>query len=377
LYFVIKEVVEIPFLKKLKIPKFDIGFGRKKYGYVGIDIGASSVKVVLLREENGRALLESYGELKTANYFKKTSEEVVAGAGFLRYLESDIAIMLKDVMRESNITVKDAIFSVSTSAAFIMLIDFPRLPPEEINSAVPYEVKKYIPTPLTEISLDWKVIDEEEEKNLKILFVAVPKEIINKYKRIGDLVGLEVLAVEVENFSFNRALSGREKTPVAIIHMGAQITNITITDGGIIRFSHNIERGSQEITRMLSHSLNIDLNRADGFKLNIGLSDRPEEKEIVDVIAPIVDSLFREILRIINSYNRSAVKKVEKIILSGGGANLPGLVDYVTKLSGLETVRANPFSKVVYPAFMQPILRDIGPDFSVAVGLALREIVSR
>lgn len=373
----IEQLMQVPFLKKLEMPKFDIGFGRKKSGYVGIDIGAWSVKVVQLREEKGRAVLEQYGELKTASYLKKTSEESMASTGFLRYLESDISIMLKDVIRESNITASQAIFSIPTPSAFIMLIDFPRLPPEEINSAVPYEVKKYIPIPLTEISLDWEVIDEEEEKNLKILFVAVPKEIINKYKRIGDLAGLEVLAVEVENFSFNRSLSGREKMPTAIIQIGAQTVNITVTDRGIIRLSHNIERGFQEITRTLSRSLNVDVARAEDFKINIGLSDRPEEKEIVDVIAPITDSLFREILRLINSYNHTVSKKVEKIILSGGGANMLGLVDYVTKFSGLETIRANPFSKLVYPAFMQPILRDIGPNFSVAVGLALREIASR
>ena len=370
-------MVEIPFLKKLEIPKFDIGFGRKKYGYVGIDIGASSVKVVQLRSEQGRAVLEQYGELKTASYLKKTSEDVISATGFLRYLESDISAMLKDIIRESNITASQAVFSIPTPSAFIMLIDFPRLPPEEIDSAVPYEVKKYIPMPLTEISLDWEVIDEEGEKNLKILFVAVPKELINKYKRIGDLVGLEVSAVEVENFSFNRSLSGREKNPTAIIQIGAQTVNITVTDRGIIRLSHNIERGSSEITRTLARSLNVDMARAEDFKINIGLSDRPEEKEIVDVMAPITDSLFREILRLINSYNRTVSKKVEKIILSGGGANMLGLVDYVAKLSGLETVKANPFSKVVYPAFMQPILRDIGPNFSVAVGLALREIASK
>ena len=200
-------MVEIPFLKKLQLPKFDLGFGRKKSGYVGIDVGASSVKVVQLRVEQDRAVLEQYGELKTASYLKKASEDMAMGTGFLRYLESDIAVMLKDVIRESNITASQAIFSIPTPSAFIMLIDFPRLPAEEINSAVPYEVKKYIPIPLTEISLDWEVIDEEGEKNLKILFVAVPKEIINKYKRIGDLSGLDVLAVEVENFSFNRSLS--------------------------------------------------------------------------------------------------------------------------------------------------------------------------
>ncbi|OHA04466.1 MAG: hypothetical protein A2934_00710, partial [Candidatus Sungbacteria bacterium RIFCSPLOWO2_01_FULL_47_10] len=342
----------------MQLPKLNLGFGTGSAGYVGIDVGASSVKVVELRKEKDRAVLKSYGELKTAPYFKRTAEEISGTGGFLRYLETDIAAMLHDVLRESNITSKQAVFSIPTVSAFIMLIDFPRLPPEEINAAIPFEVKRYVPIPLSEISLDWEIIDEEEEKKLKVLFVAVPKEIINKYKRIGDLAKLDIRAVEVENFSFNRSLARRDHdTPTAIIHLGAQTTNITITKKGIIRASHNLERGSHEITRMLSRALTIDIARAEEFKRSMGLSDRPEEKEIVDVIAPVADSLFREILRIINSYNRSTIHKVERLILSGGGANLPGLVDLVTKLSTLETARANPFSKVTYPAFMQPILR--------------------
>lgn len=370
-------MIEIPFLKKLQIPKFELPFGRKNTGYVGIDIGASSVKVVQLRKENERAILESYGELKTAGYLKKASEDMPAAGGFLRYLETDVAALILDTFRESNITATQAVFSIPTVSAFIMIIDFPRLPPEEIDSAIPFEVKRYIPIPLTEVSLDWEIIDEEGEKNLKILFVAVPKEIINKYRRIGELTKLDVMAIEVENFSLNRSLIGREKSPAAIINIGAQVTNVTITDNGVIRLSHNIDRGSFEISRILSRSLNIDVNRADDFKISIGLSDKPEEKEIVDVIMPLVDSLFREILRIINSYNRATARKIERLILTGGGANMAGMVDFMAKLVGLETIKANPFSRVVYPAFMQPILRDIGPNFSVAVGLALREIASK
>ncbi|MBI2637948.1 MAG: pilus assembly protein PilM [Candidatus Sungbacteria bacterium] len=188
---------------------------------------------------------------------------------------------------------------------------------------------------------------------------------------------LDLLSLEVENFALARALVGHDKATTAIVNFGAQTTNVTITDLGVIRLSHNIDRGSSEITRMLSRSLNVEPERADDFKKNIGLSDRPEEKEIAEVIAPVVDSLFREILRVVNGYNRLAPRKVERVMLAGGGANLFGLVDYAAKVVGLETIRANPFARIVYPAFMQPVLREIGPDFSVAVGLALRQITTR
>ncbi|KKU52186.1 MAG: hypothetical protein A3A28_00910 [Candidatus Sungbacteria bacterium RIFCSPLOWO2_01_FULL_47_32] len=371
--------MDIPFLKKLEMPKFELnlGFGKKQASYIGIDIGASSAKVVQLRKEKERAVLESYGELKSAVYLKKADNTSRIGGGFLRYLESEIGEMLTDLIRESNITTNQAILSIPTVSAFIMLVDFPRISEDEAEQAIQFEAKKYIPIPLAEVSLDWEIIDEGEEKRVKVLLAAVPKEIISKYKRIAEVVKLNLISLEVENFALVRSLIGRDKATTAVINLGAQTTNVTITDLGIIRLSHNIDRGSSEVTRMLSRSLNIEPERADDFKKNIGLSDRPEEKEIADVIAPVVDSLFREILRVVNGYNRLAPRKVERVVLAGGGANLFGLVDYAAKVVGLETVRANPFSRVVYPAFMQPVLREIGPDFSVAVGLALRQITTR
>lgn len=370
-------MVKIPFLKKLEIPKLSFGFGRSKSGYVGIDIGGSSVKVVQLRQEKERPVLVSYGELKTAAYLKKTSETTPGAGGFLRFVDSDVAEMINDVIKESNVTSDQAVFSIPAVSSFIAMIDLPRLSEEEIEAAVPYEAKKYIPIPLSEISLDWEIIDEGDDKKIKVLLVAVPREIINKYKRIGEVANLNVVALEVENFSAARSLVGRDKTPTVIVNMGAQMTNVMIVDQGIVRLGNNIERGAAEISRTLSRSLSIDQDRADELKLKVGLSDRPEEKEVVDVIMPLVDFLFHEVLRVVNSYNRASSRKVERVILAGGGANLNGLVNYVTKLMGLETVKANPFSKVVYPAFMQPILREAGPNFVVAVGLALRQITTR
>lgn len=369
--------MEIPFLKKLETPKFTFTLMKKRPSYVGIDIGSFSVKVVELRQDKDRAVLESYGELKTERYFKKKEESPILGGGFLRFLESDVAEMVKDVIKESAIKTDKAVFAVPASAALIVLVNFPRLSEEEIKSAIPFESRKYIPIPQSEVFLDWEIIDEGDEKRVKVLIVAIPKEIINKFKRIASLAGLEVTALEVENFSLARSLLGQNSAVSAIISIGAQYTSVTIVDAGIIRSSHNIEQGSNEITVTLAKSLSVDNERAEEFKKTVGLSDRPEEKEIAEIIFPIVDTLFREVLRVINQYNKGSEQKVERLILTGGGSNLSGIIDYTAKTIGLETLKGNPFSKIIYPVVMQPILRDIGTDFAVAVGLALRQVMAK
>src|SRR3989338_5607000 len=143
--------MQIPFFKKLETPKFTFTLTKKQPSFVGIDIGSSSVKVVELRQDRDRAVLESYGELKTERYFRKPEESLILGGGFLRYLESDIAEMLKDVIRESSIKTDKAVFAIPSSSALIVLVDFPRLSEEEIRSAIPFESRKYIPIPQSEV----------------------------------------------------------------------------------------------------------------------------------------------------------------------------------------------------------------------------------
>lgn len=369
-------MVEIPFLKKFARPEFSLEFltGRPSR-IVGIDIGVHSAKVVQLRYERERAILETYGELLSKGYLK--SAETTSGGGFLRYLDTDIVNLLKDLLREANVTAHDAVLSIPSTASFITTISLPKLNPKEIEETIPYEARKYVPIPITEVVLDWEVLETEEDDNSMVLLAAVPKEIINKFKRIAELAGIKTRALEVETFSMVRSLVGLDPAPTAIINLGYISTTLAIVDKRRLRVSHNFGRGSQELTRSLEKGLGVTEERAEEIKRSVGLTEKIEEKEISSIIEPIIETLFSEIERLIAIYNRHAHRRVQKINLTGGGSNLKGLIDYASTRLGLEVTRGNPFSRIMTPAFMQPILREIGPSFAVAVGLALHEITNR
>jgi len=368
-------VVEIPFLKKITIPRFDFLMRPEKPSYVGIDIGSEAAKVVQLRKEQERAILETYGELKTAQYFKHISG---SGGGFLRFLDQDVADMLKDLLAESNATTRQAVIGIPATSSFITAIDLPLMAKEDVGNAVSFEARRYVPIPMSEVTMDWEIIEEDETaKKLKVLIAVVPNEVVNKYKRISELARLEIKAIEIESFAMTRSLISRGKGVTAIVNLGAHTTTVIIADNRIIKHNSNIGRGSREITLVLARSLAIEEERAELVKKEVGLSTKPEEKDIADIITPIVDAIFSEVERVMSVYNRANIRKVERIIISGGGAAMAGLIDYITKRTGLEAALSNPFALTVYPTFMQPILRDIGPEFAVAVGLALRQITSR
>lgn len=370
-------VVNVSFLKKLVPPGLSFKFlGSKPSNVVGINIGSVSTKVVQLRYESERAILETYGELKNEGYLK-TADSISQG-GPLHYLDRDIAALLRDILREANVTARSGVFSLPSSAAFLTLMSFPRSLEREIAAAVPYEARKYVPIPIAEVAFEWMILDSPEPRDeIDVLLVAVPKEAIEKVTRVGEMAGIKVVALEVEPFSMVRSLVGQDNTASAVINLGHQSTTVAFADRGTLRLAHTIGRGSQELTRALERALAVGPDRAEIVKRDVGISERIEEREITSVMAPLIETLFAEIERIISLYNRRANRKIQKVNLTGGGSDLKGIVEYAASRLGVEVARGNPFSRVVYPPFMAPILRDIGPSFSVAVGLALREITAR
>ena len=349
---------------------------------MGIDIGFSSVKVVQLRKESERAILETYGELRTAPYLKNVDGNGI-GSGFLRFRDSDIIEMLADILREANVTANQAVFAVPSTSSFITVAELPTADRDEVAKAIQFEARRYIPIPISEVLLDWQIIDEGDTAETgpvaktKVILVAVPKDVIGKFERVAKGANLTLTGLEIETFSMVRSLMANDKTITALINYGSQSSTVTVVDERVVMLSHSIDRGSNELTSALARGLNITLERAEAFKTEVGISERPEDREVASIMSPLIELLFSEIDRILGSYNRKTERRIERVVITGGGSRIKGLIDYTAKRFGLETIQVNPFSRVTYPAFMQPILKDIGPSFATAVGLALRNITPK
>src|SRR3989344_5593060 len=162
--------VDLSFLGKLKLPSLELAFAGKPKRFVGVDIGSESAKVVQLRKERERAILETYGELKTGHYFAKDS---LATGSFLGAADETLVNILTDIVREAKVTAQHAVFSIPATASFLTVIHLPLTDREEIAAAIPFEAKKYIPIPLKEVTLDWDVVGEsKEEKRVDVLLAA-------------------------------------------------------------------------------------------------------------------------------------------------------------------------------------------------------------
>jgi len=348
---------------------------------LGVDIGSSAIKVVQLKKKNGKAVLETYGVLSLGPYGQSEIGSVT------NLKTEDIARALIDVMKESNVTTKSAVVSIPSLSSLIFTLSLPeKIGENQLSKIVPLEARKYIPVPISEVTLDWFMIPEELESfennedkdtkksgNIEVLVVAIHNDILSKYQDILKKTDLHSDSFEMEIFSNIRSSFNHEVAPILLIDFGASKTKISIVETGIVRTFHVVNRGSQDISRNISQSLNIPFEEAEKLKRSVGLDEKIDQR--VEKIARLsVDYIFADINSVVLNYEKKYNKNISKVILVGGGSLLKGLLDYSKENFKVEVVYSNPFSKTEAPAFLGPILEVSGPEFSVALGLALRQL---
>ncbi|MBC8464830.1 MAG: type IV pilus assembly protein PilM [Parcubacteria group bacterium] len=363
----------------------------KNNSVIGIDIGSSFMKVVQLKRKNGKAILETYGELALGPYAD-------AAIGQATQLSPDkITPILLDLLKEANVTTKNAGVSLPLQSSLLSLMKMPNVDEKKLAQMIPIEARKYIPVPVSEVSLDWWVLPKREEqvvdgsdptevkkgegeekgpgRNMTdVLVVALLNETINDYNTIISSSGLQNAFLELEVFSTVRSTFGHTSAPVLIFDMGARTTKIAIMEYGIIRAQHIINRGSQNITVALSESLGVPIARAEQIKRDVGLVGKGNDADASATAQLIVDHVLTEAQTVLLNYERKHNRMIKQIILTGGGVLLKGLYEKADKEFETEVTYADPFSRTESPAFLAPVLRDAGPEFAVAIGLALRKL---
>lgn len=361
---------------------------------IGIDIGSSSIKIVQLKRKSGKAILETYGALALGPY---------AGleTGRATNLPSEkIAEALNDILREANTTTRQCAVALPFRSSLITVLELPTQSMKQFGQMIPIEARKYIPVPITEVTLDWTIIPKEQNSpddsdgrdldqinqsgqklstpsvpKSDVLVVALHNETINSYKEIISKTNLQTGFFEVELFSTMRSVLDQEVAPIAIFDMGAASTKLYVVERGIVKVSHTINRGSQDITLSVSQATGMSIERVETLKRTNGLLPAKAVNEnIKDIAVLVLDFILSETNRVLLGYQKKYRKNIKKIVLVGGGCALKGFMQVVQENLQTPVVLGDPFSKVQTPAFLEDILRNTGPEFAVAVGIALRKL---
>lgn len=366
-------------LENFNIGNFDLGklnifanpanmFFPKKM--LGIDIGTASIKIVEISRWGQGKTLENYGEIKSVSLYKEPFRNVEKGS----YLLSNyfVSRAVRAILDEAKIKTRAAIFSIPDFSTFCTSFELPPMNANELNDAVYYNASQYIPLPITETTLDWKLIDGvpgQKQSPLKIFLVAIPNQVIQDYQKVAQMAGLELYAVEAEALGLTRSLVRDNNGCICIIDIGVQSTTINIVDKKKLKSSYSFDFAGSQLTYSISSALGLGRAQAEEIKNAEGLTSSKEQ--ISKTLYLLIDPLILEVKKVLLEFYQQEGKEIDAIYLTGGTSNLPGLREYLEEVIKRKVIIPNCFSELLYPPILEKSLEEMAPSFSVATGVAL------
>lgn len=335
--------------------------------HVGIDFGTHTVKAVELKGIDGDSpTLVNYGNQPTPH-------------GVINSADTSHQKLLADALKElyagSNIKNKQVVMAIPESAVFTRFLELPGIKDDEIQSAVFYEAKQYIPIPVEDVQMSFIKIGYNAEKNApRVLLVAAPRKIVDIYQQVADMADLEPIAIETESIAMGRAMYKATKSnQMVMLDFGADTTDMSVMNDGYLVFSQSISIGSDALTQAIVNQFNFEYVQAEEYKRNYGLMSDALEGKVAMALKPIVDSIITEVRRGIEFYKTKTLLPAPKsFYLNGDGALLPGLGQYIATTLSVEAKIANPWQNISVPRKFEQAIEKSKPSYSVAIGLALK-----
>lgn len=346
--------------------------------FLGVDIGTTSIKVAEVKGSGKKPQIVNYGILESSGYLSRANQ--VLQTSSLKIFEADVIELLKTLVKQMGTSTTEAMASLPPFSAFMTILDFPQMDPKEVEQAMIFQAKQYVPLPLSEVALDWmKVAEYEDDQGFshqKLLLISVPKEQIAKYQRMFKQAGLTLKALEIESMSVARMFSG-DPTPTIVVDIGSRSTNIVFMEGGRFLWSSQSDFASASLTQALASSLGINPLRAEELKKERGVLGTGPNYELSTIMMPFLDAIINEVKKAQFSFAQqfSMAAKSERVVLAGGGANLLGIEQYFGREFGMPVVKAAPFLSFEYAAELAPIVAELNPTMTVALGLGVKSLL--
>lgn len=335
--------------------------------HVGIDFGNYSVKAVELSGIRSKPTLVGFGSEAIPAGVLNSEEE-----GNQKKLSS----ALKSLYRGAGIRNKKVVLAIPESAVFTRYITLPGLKENELETAVFFKAKQYIPIPIEEVQMSYVILGFDEAKSsYNILLVAAPKKTIDLYLGVVAQAGLEPLAIETESIAIGRAIyKATEVKHMVALDFGSKTTDVSVMYDGKMIFSQSIAIGSDSMTQALVNQFGFEYAQAEQYKRNYGVTPNILENKIYNSLKPILDAMLVEVQRGIEFYKTTTLRPPPRdFFLAGEGALLPGLPDYIQTTFGINAKVGDPWANINVPKKLEPIVAKNKPNFAVAIGLALKE----
>jgi type IV pilus assembly protein PilM len=345
----------------------------KKKDVIGLDIGSSSVKLVELSKAKDGFKLQNLG------ISPLPPEAIVDGA-----LMDSVTIIdaIRNLVSTTKTKKKDVVTSVSGHSVIVKKIALPFMTVAELEESIQWEAERYIPFDINDVNIDFQIFGSSPDNPdlMDVVLVAAKKDIINDYVSVIMEAGLNPVVIDIDSFALENMLAinyeiDKDET-VAIVNVGASVTNINILRNNISGFTRDIFKGGNQITEEIQRQLHIDYEEAERIKVGTKV-EAASQPAIQSVLKAASESLAIEIGNSLDFFQSTTTyEKVAKLYLSGGGSKIKDFDIIVQQQIGLPVEVANPFKRIGYGGknFDLEYIREIGPIMAVGVGLASRRV---
>ena len=349
-------------------------FSRSK-GVVGLDIGSATVKLVELKEKKGGVY-----QLVRIGIEPLSPEAIVDGS----IMDSSLVVdAIQKLIDETGIKSNNFATSVSGHSVIIKKIEVPAMPEEELAESIQWEAEQYIPFDINDVRLDYVTLAGGDAdmgaENMEVLLVAVKREKVNDYVSVISQAGKQPIVVDVDAFAIQNAYElNYDLDPlkvVALINMGAGVTNINILARGHTVFWRDISFGGNQFSEALQREFNLSFEQAEHVKRG-GQIEGCSPAEARSVLDAVSTEMAAEIQKTFDFFGATSSEgPVDELVCSGGCALTPNLQEVLRERFGVPTELLNPFERVQFKEsdFNREWLESIAPMLAVAVGLAIRK----
>jgi len=359
---------------RLSLPSF------KKRPLVGLDIGSSSVKAVELSPKGaGKGF-----ELTGLGIAPLPAEAIVQGV----FLDSSAIVeSIRAAIDSGGIKTREVAAAVAGHSVIVKRVSLPSMTVAELEEQIQWEAEQYIPFDVNEVNLDFEIIGPgEDDGQMDVLLVAAKKDLIDDYVHVIGEAGLTAACVDVAGFAVESAFELNYDTDaedtVALVNVGAEVVNISICQAGVPAFTRDINTGGNQYTEEIQRALSVSSEEAERIKLGGDASADGREvvpEEVDHAIRSVMDAVVGEIARSLDFFSAtSSDARIDKVMISGGGARLAGFDTAFRERTGLPVEVLNPLARML-PAngFDFDQLENVAPSLGVSVGLATRRAVAR
>jgi type IV pilus assembly protein PilM len=334
--------------------------------FFGLDIGTTAIRLVQLTGSGPTKSLIKYA------YVPVDSKTVLSDS---KADQQKILQVIQDLLNQAQITIKDVAVGVPSTRVFTTVVDFDRLPMNELSKAIKYQADTFIPTPIEQSKIDWAVIGDspKDKTKVEVLLSSVDNEYIEKRLDMLESIGLNIIAFEPDNLALARALTAPDATvPQMILDIGNKNTDLVITMNGAPRLTRSIPTGTEAIIRAAAQNLNVDEKQAEQFVFKFGMSKDKLEGRVYEAISGTIDLLSGDIEKSIQFFQARYDGGISRVVVTGGASSMPEFPVYVANKFGIEVEIGNAWRNISFSPDRQNELLSVSNHFGVAAGLAER-----